>query len=364
MRTLKLIPILVVPLVVVAAAKPASATHKNWQLKNSGSQCFFTSYPSNFPPWGNHEIANLLDTAQYAVCPVTLAARWGSSASSAFPVPRWAAAMSAKAVIVNNNTNGSVFDCLGRARLSTQSIYFSQRATTTTTGPQALIVLSSSNWGGTLEAMETNQLKSLDLDCRIPGVPTQGSPSSIQGYQVKICQQLQQCDDGEGPTHEGYPLGGPDTDGDYAYVQTSGFECMVADYNEADHVQRSYAGITNTASYGFGVFCPLTQPADDSWFHQRTMDETRVYYRNPNGGTPANPSCVISARSHTTLYVLQDLGSNDLVPQTGTDYVQQPTNAFPVGLDVTVGVWCDLWPGQTLKGVTSRMSLTAISGGI
>src|SRR4029079_12595920 len=108
------------------------------------------------------------------------------------------------------------------------------------------------------------------------------------------------------------------------------------DYNEADHVQRSYAGITNTASYGFGVFCPLTQPADDSWFHQRTMDETRVYYRSPNGVTPANPSCVISARSHTTLYVLQDLGSNDLVPQTGTDYVQQPTNAFPVGLDVTV----------------------------
>jgi hypothetical protein len=250
---------------VVAIASPAHATHKNWQLKNTGSQCFFTSYSTSEPPSGALEIHNTTSSARYAVCPVTLAGRWGSSANSSFSVPRWAATLSAKASIVNNNTNGSVFDCYVRTRLSTESIYFSSGASTTTTGSKFLIVASNNQWGGTLEAAQGNDVRSMDFDCRIPGVPTNGSSSYIDAYQVKICQLSATCDDGSAPSHEGGPADGIDFDNQYNYVQTSGIECMVDDYHEANNVQRGYAGITNTAAYGIGVFCPLTQPSGDSW---------------------------------------------------------------------------------------------------
>ena len=102
---------------VLAVAATAEASHKNWQLKNSGSQCFFTSYSASEPPSGSMRIENMTSSARYAVCPVNLAGRWGSLAGPVVSVPRWAAAMSAKAIIANNNTNGSVFDCYVRARL-------------------------------------------------------------------------------------------------------------------------------------------------------------------------------------------------------------------------------------------------------
>ena len=138
---------------------------------------------------------------------------------------------------------------------------------------------SHSQWGGTLEAAESNTLRSMDFDCRIPGVPTNGSASYIEAYQVKICQQITGCNDGS-PTglHEDIPAGSTGFDGQYNFVQTSGFECTVSDYHEANNLWRGYAGITNNASYGIGVFCPITQPSDDSYYHVRRVEETTVYY--------------------------------------------------------------------------------------
>jgi hypothetical protein len=347
------------------ATGTAHATHKSWVLKNSGGQCFFTSYSGvdSDLPSNRMEISNWSTSARYAICPLPLSARWGSSAGAAiFSPPRWARAMTGKAVIVNNNTAGSVFDCVARARLADESIYYSRLATTTTTGPQALRVAIDSDWAGILEAAEGSALKSLDFECRVPA-NNAGNPSYINGYHVKICQFTQQCNatgDDEGP-----PLEGLDFDGDYAYVQTNGFECMATDRYEADMVTREYQGIKNTASYRHLVFCPITPPADDSWWHQRKVEKARVYYKNSNGASSPAPECFLEWRQHSaSLYSLVDAWSNNFVLQQGTDYVEQPTSTISIGVDVALGVGCFIEPNQTIKGVTARLSLTRITNGI
>jgi hypothetical protein len=175
-------------LTVVAIASPARATHKSWQLKNSGSQCHFTSYSTNQPPAADMSLNNYTSQGRFAVCPVTLAGRWGSSSSPAFAVPRWAAAMSAKVIIANNNTAGLNFDCTLRARLATEALYYSATAFTNTVGSQALLVAANNQWGGTLEAQQLQTVRSMDFYCLVPPQQTNGSASYIDAYQVKICQ--------------------------------------------------------------------------------------------------------------------------------------------------------------------------------
>ena len=41
----------------------------------------------------------------------------------------------------------------------------------------------------------------------------------------------------------------------------------------------------------------------------------------------------------------------------------QPQATLTVGTDLSLGVWCTIQPGQTIKGVTARLSETHISGG-
>lgn len=347
---------------LLGIAGPASATHKSWQLKNSGSQCFFTSYSTSAPPAGAMNIANETSSARYAVCPVTLAGRWGSSANAVTSVPLWAVTMSAKAMVVNNNTNGSVFDCYVRARLSTESIYYSSSATTTTVGAKFLTVAANNQWGGTLEAAQSNALRSMDFDCRIPGVPVNGSPSYIDAYQVKICQNSAICND-DRSSHEGYPSGGVSFDNQYNFVQTSGFECTVGDYHEANNFHRGPTGITNDATYGSGVFCPITQPSDDSFYHDRQIEQATVHYASPNGNTPI-PSCSIQALSYSgSFFPLQFTGSGEFTSDGSNTVVQPGFTAVHVGKDVSLGVWCNVQAGQTIKGVTARLSETTISGG-
>jgi hypothetical protein len=136
----------------------------------------------------------------------------------------------------------------------------------------------------------------------------------------------------------------------------------VSDYHEANNFQRGYAGITNTATYGIGVFCPLTQPSDDSWWHSRRVTETRVYYSSPNGSTPL-PGCYFASKNYgAAMFPLEYYGSNEFVAG-GTGDVVQPTTTMTIGKEVSMGVWCNVQPGQTLKGVTARLSETHISGG-
>jgi hypothetical protein len=346
----------------------ALATHKNWTMQNAGGQCYFTSYSTSSPPANDLAIANYDSQSRFAICPVSLAGRWGSSSGPQFVVPRWAAAMSAKALIENNNTTGSVFDCITRARLSTQSIFFSQTAVANTPGQKALYMASSSNWGNT--SFENNQslhVRSMDLDCRITGTTSPNPPSVIKGYQVKICQLSTTCNDGGSPDHEGTPGGVAPWVGDRAFVQTSGLECMpTIPLAGSDVMQRTLSGAKNAGSGYFNVFCPITQPANDSWWHERLIRQTRVYYKNDIGVSGA-PLCGLVWYRHTqfSFVTLETDGSNTFT-MDGPGFVEQefPQNDLTLGKDVAVGVWCQIGPGQTIRGVTALMSLTTISGGM
>ena len=366
MSYFKALFVLAAVLSLVALASPASATHKNWQLKNTGSQCHFTSYTTSEPPAADMSLNNYTSQPRFAVCPVTLAGRWGSSANPVNAVPRWAAAMSAKVIIAHNNTAGLNFDCTLRARLATEALYYSATAFTNTTGSQALNVATNSQWGGTLEAQQLHTVRSMDFYCFIPPQEANGSASYIDAYQVKICQVGQSCNDNNAPTHEG-PAQEIVSTGHYNHVQTSGFECTVGDYHEANNFQRGYVGIKNAASYSIGVFCPITQPSDDSGFHDRLIFDAKVHYSSPTANTPI-PTCQLRARSWGgNLFPLQGYDSSLFTAGSGADAgtVVQPQqqNGLAVHKDLSMGIWCGVQPGQTIKGVTARLSQTEINGG-
>ena len=85
----KLLVMSFLALLPTLAARDALAVHKNWVLKNGGSQCVFASPDANFDfvDYGTWNNANFPRTL---ICPVALSARWGATrASRARPSCWW-----------------------------------------------------------------------------------------------------------------------------------------------------------------------------------------------------------------------------------------------------------------------------------
>jgi hypothetical protein len=95
--------------------------------------------------------------------------------------------------------------------------------------------------------------------------------------------------------------------------------------------------------------------------------DAKVHYASPTANTPI-PNCQLRARSWGgNLFPLQGYNSSLFTAGSGADAgtVVQPQqlNGLPVLKDLSMGIWCGVQPGQTIKGVTARLSQTAINGG-
>lgn len=155
---------------IAAASAPAFATHKNWVLRNTGSQCAFAT-----PGLGtdNHSSGtfNGASYARFANCPVSLSARWGSTSSPSFAPPLSGAAMSAVVYVVNNAAGQELY-CMARARMGSGgqlgSLYYNRTVTRTAGGDGLVSVAYGSDWAETMEPNQALTMRSLDLECRIP----------------------------------------------------------------------------------------------------------------------------------------------------------------------------------------------------
>jgi hypothetical protein len=343
---------------IISTVSRANATHKNWVLRNAGNECSLET------PGNEYYSTDILwqpsggSGTKWAHCPVTLANRWGSSGAGAYSIPTpvndavsmWAFAY------VSVATAGTQVFCRMNARMTDGFLYWSGGTfSTATVGDKDLNLMNAvDDWGGTLQPAASQKVLSMDVSCQLP------VGGRVHGYRVKNCQNGTYCNDGQ--------TAGSDvdfTDGQVAPVQTSGIECVAEGTNGS--LQRTEYGIRNAHTNFTGddyIECPLAQPADDSYDHVRTVRYTRVYFDGgnvlPGCDNLTCPSCrVVSMdRNHQFSY------SAWLSPEsTGSPYVQLP-GSFSAGADHVLNVECLVPPGKTIRGVTSEMTVTRISGGI
>jgi hypothetical protein len=341
---------------VVGAALPraASAHHESWVLRNSGMECAF--HAPGTPGQDNFFVstANNAPFTRSVSCPVTLAARWGSS-SPAYPVARWARAYSA--LVYVNNIQGSSLSCSAQARLGSGTMRFSRTVSTTTGGDQPLVVNSSSNWGGDLETFKGDTIRSLNFHCQLP------NSTSVLGYKVRMCIRNASCRDVSVPDGETW-ASEPNTTATEP-VQASAIDCKSTNPN----VARSEFGIRNHGTDFASVLCPIVPSVDDTnEMINRRITSTSVYYR---GVTPSTSdeslTCqlVWKTRSVGTPFAMDEFWSSSFIFNGLTERMDQSATArVGVGLtDVAMAVWCDLPPGFTLLGVTTRMGVPPVAGG-
>jgi hypothetical protein len=362
--TLLLLPALI-GTASVLTSRPALASHKAWVLKNGGADCTFFDPTNSETIYG--PLTNNLTAARTAICPVALSGRWGSTDSSLFPPSRWAAA---KQAFIYAYKAADFFYCYAVGQTLGGAYYFGDTAIapTGTVGNVKLAVNTYNNWGGALESNNTMAIRSLDYVCAIPGNNATYGPTSIYGYNAKICQFSETCHDGS--PSEDIISNREGTN----YVQSSGFECSPQDGWDVPLVERSFDGIKNiSGSTVARVVCPLPQPADDSYEHGRQVDDTRVYYK---GGSTSStcvangtcPECYLEwydqtfAFGQSPLFTTPSstLGSGFVVQPSGLGSSGDPNNMYG---EVQTFLRCSVPAGVTLNGITSRMSVTMVSGG-
>jgi hypothetical protein len=366
--------------IALTQAATAFATHKNWVLKDDGSECTFSTPMASDDQ--NYGLQNWEQYPRVAYCPITLAGRWGSTGgtSGSFSPPLWADAMSG---IVYGSPgwwpDDPQLSCSAQMETSNGSIYYSG----TITGPWAWdkLVLAApdtgfpnkSHWvsnggGNDLEANEDLIPRSMWYQCQVPLF------GSITGYKVRICQTAQDCTDGTGVDPDAdMSYGTPDQTPLYNYVQTSGIECVPT----SDRTQLHYTedGFQNTSTTEHrNIVCPLVTPPSDSYETDRQIRYTRVYYSGgAQGSTCATdgtcPQCWVGWYNHAGSTWQADGGSSPNYfaydPYTpGTVYQGSASGAtLTIGNEVSLSVGCDLPPGVTLRGITAQASVTGVGSG-
>ncbi|HEY8946360.1 MAG TPA: hypothetical protein VIM73_19045 [Polyangiaceae bacterium] len=336
----------------LAAPWDARAIHKNWLMKNSGSECGFNT-PNNV--YDNYYAYTLYNGASYSrgvSCPIALSGRWGAGASS--PIKRWAGAWAANIYVVNNQP-GTSFSCSVRASLASGALHYSRSVSTTLGGDRRLTPGYSGDWGGTLEGVETNDVSYMDFNCTVPG-----NGSGVYGYRVRICQHTSSsysdCWDTSANNSNGELSVKPTAQG-RNWVQTSGIECKTTD-NGA--LQRGHEGIKNTGTDYISASCPIVPPADDTFESNRNVSAIAVYYKTAQSGV--FPICQLHWHDRfDNLTYGQSFVSGAFTYQSSPDRVV--LNTTNVRLDVGMAVNCDLPPGMTLQGITTDLTVSDVSGG-
>jgi hypothetical protein len=366
----------VTAMILVSVSGRAQATHKNWYMKDPGISCRFEaqtrSADAGGSGWG--ELGNFGGSGRWAICPVTLAGRWGSSGAGGygFPVdkPRWGNAMYADVYIQHWSPSGTT-SCQAIARMSDQQTYFSRVVDSqgAVQGAQRLAITSAVNsWGPntTLELNKLKTLKSLDYECFL------NAGDRIEGYKAQICQNFQFCDDGAGDDVQGDVANGAST------VQVSASQCSVFYPNRM--IDRNMNGMINNETFADiddFVSCPLPPPADDSYDHNRGVWSTRVFLK-PNTGSVGCvdagtcPKCLLIWRNKLDpTHRFQSAYFQFATDSSGNRYLEQQDPAVAggddpihMGRDININVQCQLPAGASIRGITAVMSKTAVSGGI
>jgi hypothetical protein len=257
----------------------AFATHKSWVLKNSGANCRFAEYQPGESVANNVDLENTRSsaTARTAVCPITLASRWGgrnptTGATISTPVT-WAAVRSAK-IVVSKPTNAALA-CGVSARKTNGTLFFSRRVSTTGTGTQELQIIQRVNgvnkWGpfqpNDLDPEKASSFEAMFFECTVPSVPG----TKIHFYHINLCHNttMECTGDGEGtsstPNVSNCTL-------DTSWSQSSGIECMPTSATDQSMLRHT-GGISNFGDGNKSVFCPITPPPDDSWRSGHTAND-------------------------------------------------------------------------------------------
>jgi len=174
-------------LTVLMFAFDAHATHKTWELRESGTSCLGTSPATTWLTYTDGALLNATSFTKTVVCPVTLAGKFANTASGApgtFPIADWAAAGYGRVYVYDGSTSAGA-SCGANVRTATGSTYYSRNVASSTsgTGVSNLDVYGKSggSWGGTL-GVGAMSIRAFGYRCTLP------TQSLIYGYRVNICQ--------------------------------------------------------------------------------------------------------------------------------------------------------------------------------
>lgn len=174
-------------LAVLSISPSASATHKTWELRESGTSCVGTA-PSSTPlRYTGGAVLNTANFSASVVCPVTLAGKFANTAGGLpgpFPVAEWAAAGYGQVYVFDGSSSAGV-SCGANVRTATGSTYFSRNVASSTggTGATQLDIYgpTGGGWGGTL-GFGGMSIRAFGYRCVVP------TGSMIYGYRVNLCQ--------------------------------------------------------------------------------------------------------------------------------------------------------------------------------
>jgi len=172
----------------LALASTAHATHKTWELRESGTSCVGGSPATPGLNYSSGSVLNFGAASATVMCPVTLAGKFANTATSgapgAFPMAEWAAAGFGRVFVYDGSPNGSV-SCGANVRTATGSTYYSRSVSTSSSGMGASTLdvygPTGGSWGGTL-GVGGMSIRAFGYRCVLPPV------SQIYGYRVNICQ--------------------------------------------------------------------------------------------------------------------------------------------------------------------------------
>ncbi|HET9956170.1 MAG TPA: hypothetical protein VFQ61_16800 [Polyangiaceae bacterium] len=339
----------------------AFATHKAWLMKNSGADCQFLSATAGDTVTTGGALKNSTAGNRTALCPQTLASRWGSNGTPVFDARTGVDARHA-AVYLNHQTASSAASCYAVMTASTGALYYS--ATVSDSGAAGVGRITLANqigdtgaWaaglGNTIEANEDLYAVGLAYVCTLP------PNTSVLGTKVKLCQLSTDCHE-SGSDAEFDHVGGTSTL--RQNVQTNGIECSAT--QNPSQIVKSENGIKNNGPAANTVFCPIVPPADDTAEVTRDMWFTSVYY---SGGSDASncvssgtcPSCNLTWTDHAGVV------SNGAViaKDTSATFKLSQNGPVRVGTEVAVGVLCTLPAATTLEGITAQTTITGVQQG-
>jgi hypothetical protein len=340
MKYLKIYICLAALLATALGATDAEASHKAWLMKNSGASCV-REYPASGDLYPGI-IENYENFGVYVTCPVTLAARSGSSS----PVSSRKTWLAAKQARIHYKQPNSPFWCQARAVDSSGSVFYSRGRWSAGTGLRTIELIDSEyDWGGSLEAVDQNTFNQLDIECRVGSRNSSNyTPAELLGVDVATCQNAATCT----TVRSDSPAGS-------SWVQGSGTECGTTGLHSVPYLTRGVQGLTNTDTQAWhGAHCPVTTGSDDSYDHSRIIYNAYLYYAGS-----AAPSCILVSwdQNGNKQY------GNWLTPDPLQSNRLRHPGSFNAGLERSLVFECVLAPNSTINGWSVMQSTTRNSGG-